>query len=89
MRLPRKVDPSRLNATFCFLQGIIQPAGPLPLISLSSTAVLSIKLEDLRFSTISRRHSLLYLECTCQFRSTFVSSLKKDAFDNCLLGKMD
>lgn len=55
----------------------------------SSTAVLSIKLEDLRFSTISRRHSLLHLECTCQFRSTFVSSLKKDAFDNCLLGKMD
>lgn len=43
----------------------------------SGTAVLSIKLEDLRFSTISRRHSLLYLECTCQFRSTFVSSLKK------------
>lgn len=31
MRLPRKVDPSRVNATFCFLQGIIQPADPLPL----------------------------------------------------------
>ena len=53
MRLPRKVDPSRLNVTVCFLRGIIQPAGPLPLY-LPSKAVLSIKLGDFQAEKIGK-----------------------------------